>query len=162
MAKVETFRGFPKPVVKKNTKGEPRALLAYVKVHGKQFAKEFPLSTRASAILAWQEEEYARRETQLGSNVLRMPGPFAHDVERYLDLPAVLDMPSFGSRSCDIRAWIPQFERPPAHDHQGRGRVEGHAEVEAGRRSREHSTPPLDGPEGLVAEARQARGPMGS
>jgi site-specific recombinase XerC len=107
MAKVESFRGFPKPVFKKNTKGEPRALMAYVKVNGKQWAKEFPLGTRASVIIAWQEEEFERRQTT--ADVVAMPGTFAGDVQRYLDLDVITDMPSFKARRSDINAWVREF-----------------------------------------------------
>ena len=95
----------------------------------------------------------------------RLPGPFADDVERYLDLPAVLDMPSFGSRSCDIRAWIPQFNdrlRTTIKDADvSKVMLKWKREGVAGNTRRHRLTPPLDGLEGLVAEARQARGPMG-
>ena len=57
MAKTASFRDFPKPVLKKTRKGVPRALLAYVNANGKRWSKEFPLATRASVIIAWQEED---------------------------------------------------------------------------------------------------------
>ena len=101
MAKTASFRDFPKPVLKKTRKGVPRALLAYVNANGKRWSKEFPLATRASVIIAWQEELERREVT---ADVVAMPGTFAGDVERYLDRPDVMEMTSFKSRKSDINA----------------------------------------------------------
>ena len=111
MAKAASFRDFPKPVIKRTRKGVPRALLAYINANGKRWSKEFPLGTRASVIIAWQEEELERREVT--ADVVAMPGTFAGDVERYLDRPDVMEMTSFKSRKSDINAWVPEFGRTP-------------------------------------------------
>jgi len=98
-----TPKTFPKPVVRYNTSGEPRSLMAYVRVNGKQLAKKFDLGTPGSEILKWQEATLARNST--GSAAVAA-GTLAADVERYLRLPAITQLTSFASRRSDIKAWL--------------------------------------------------------
>ena len=117
-----TARNFPQPVIKRNSKGEPRALLAYVRVDGqdkngkdtkKQVSKEFPLGTKRSIMTQWQEAESERRARIKEHGIVS--GTFAADVERYLALPAIKQLTSYKTRRSDTRAWVPELGELPRH-----------------------------------------------